>query len=57
MSAVTTRSPGASPRTMRLSATSMPRATCTARMYGERGVRRSLFATSVSGIFARSAAR
>ena len=35
----------------------MPCGTCSARMYGEGGVRSSLFATSVIGIFERSAAR
>ena len=42
---------------MWLSATSIPRGTCSARMYGDGGVRSSLFATSVIEIFRRSAAR
>src|SRR5258708_25161113 len=57
MSAVITRSPGESSRTMWLSATSMPRGICSARMYGEGGVRSALFATSVICSLVRSAAR
>ena len=51
MSAVTTRSPAASSLTMRSSATSKPRGTCSARMYGEGGTRSRRFATSVTRIF------
>src|ERR1051325_6381494 len=50
MSAVITRSPRARLRTMWLSATSMPRGTCSARMYGEGGVRSGFSLGMVSGM-------
>src|SRR3972149_9366440 len=57
MSAVITRSPGSTSWAILLSATSKPLGTWMALMNGDRGACRSRFATSVSGMRVRSAAR